>query len=299
MLGASTSPEVLEQLPQARSLHIAATLPVAGLIGFAGGWIFALSLLKRWGRPYFLSLLILFLMSSAALTFGSLGAAQYWQGFNESGIPGIGHGVAAGRIETFADGIFYVHQADPLLLQSVYVRNRGDGGRFISQVYYDAEDESLLFPGWSLAVQDITSSARGKIDDPGIMDQVYSWSQSVARVFLLYGKELSFRLVALALAVSLFALGGWTFQRGRAWPFLGPFYGIIQFALGMFILQLFQSTEVRGLFLEFFQIRSLGYVGPGILAAAGLILLIIGVFVHETGSEPAAANRRGSGGRNV
>ncbi|WP_156104554.1 hypothetical protein [Spirochaeta lutea] len=292
LLAATTSPQALNAVPFVYRLHALSVLPTAGLAGFAGAWIFSMWLLKRWGRPVVPGLIILFLLSVAGLTFGSMGLAGLFRGFDESGIPGVGHGVEPGRVETYPQGFFITRKADPLLLQDVYYRHRGMPGQIVGQVYYDTQAEELIFPDRTLAVTEITSSARGRVDTPPVLAALAEWGRDVSGVFLLYGRELSVRLAVLALALSLFALGGWTLQRARAWPFLAPFYGLLQFGAGLFVLQLFQRQAVQELVMAFVQFRGLAYLGPGLLALAGIVMLVLGVFLPGDPQEGAAEPRR-------
>ena len=283
----------LSGLLQARFLSI---LPASFLAGFLGAWIWAWGYLRRRQIPGFFHSLVLLVLSTAALSFGTFLMAGITQNARENPIA-LGHGIGAGQLHSTGSTLLRVHNAGPLLLEQVYLRTSAPESESIVQstvLFDETRQELLLQTGQRMGVDQteaaleelaglrstipvasVRTSLRADLDIGQIPRFVLSGMQGIGEILMLYGSELSVRLFVLAASISLFCAGAGLFQRGRVWAVLAPIMGMAVSAGGIVLLWFLSGAEVQDLASEFLQSRSLGYLGPGVLAALGLIFAVL------------------------
>lgn len=294
-------------IPSLLAARFLSVLLESFLLSFLLTWVWAWTYLRRRSLPTFLHGLVLFLFSTAVLSFGAYFIAGLSQAARENPIA-LSHGIRPGELHRSGDSLILAQKAGPLLLEQVYVRQTqsGQDGEVIPLVPYDEGREELILDSGlplgagetqvalaqlsgyrpSIPREEIQTSLSESLDLGPLADSAFDGIRRLASVLSAYGETVSVRLFVMAACLSLFCAGAGFFQRGRVWAALAPVSGLLVNFAGMALFWLLTGTEIQTLAGEFLQDRSLGYLGPAVLGGLGMF------FMALAGLWPAAGKKK-------
>ncbi len=324
----ASSPGV-SQIPGQVFQYSIQILPGAFVAGVLLSWISCFYLIRRKNLSFFSHGLILLLVSTLVIAFGSysLGIFEKMSGpVNPRGNElALGHGISPNEIHRNDFMVLRANEVQPLMITNVYSRTflPLEDGRFDRQVLYSPGDQELLMAltadslssdqfgvGRALdtlggrvrriPVTTFDTTVRGSLAVHPVLSLVSRGVTQAGSLFSFYGQHLSIRLFVMAASLSFFLAGSGLFQKGGVWPLLGPISGLAIGIGGISLFQFLLSVEMMDFASMFVQTRSLGYIGPGVLGLLGLIMAGIGGFLYpRTKSIQKPKNTKQARGRKV